>query len=674
MAQEEILEVNEYVFGLDIGTRSIVGLVGYQEEGQLKVIGQHTVLHDTRAMIDGQIHDIEKVASTVREVKDNLEKQIGFTLQNVCIAAAGRVLKTYEVHVEEVMDNNTMITKDHVHMLELMAIEKSHQLLNEELDLDDTVYHCVGYTVTHYYLNDYVLSHLEGHKGKKIGVDLLATFLPQEVVDSLHTVIKQCDLNISNLTLEPIAAIGVAIPEQYRLLNIALVDIGAGTSDIAITKEGSIIAYGMIPMAGDEITEQIVHQYLVDFKTAESIKLRMHKKGPIVFKDIMGLSHKVQPEEVYEKIKPTMEKLAKLISAKIRELNGDKSTNAVFCVGGGGQVDNFTAMLAGVLELPTERVALRGSEVLNDVIFQEKGFKKPEMVTPVGICLSGLNKDKNDFISLTVNGEPIKIFNNNNLTLIDVVAYKGFNHKNLICRKGEDLQYTLNGEAKKHRGTTGEPAVISVNGQVVGLNYPIGANDEIELTVAKHGQTPRLTIDELLQKMDSFEIALNDHVLQLPYRISVNGEKQTETYNISQGDSVSIDGHYSVGELLLLSDIDKDKCSVYIDDLMVESDYMVNRNDQVTIRMKSDNKESDQEEVAVTRIVPSIPRRMKVFVNGKEIYLQGKERYVFVDIFDYIDFDLRSPKGKIVCLINGNKASYMEHIDTGDKIEVYWDK
>ena len=79
---------------------------------------------------------------------------------------------------------------------------------------------------------------------------MLATFLPEEVVDSLYAAVEQAGLYVTNLTLEPIAAMTVAIPEQYRLLNIALIDIGAGTSDICITKDGSVIAYGMIPAAG----------------------------------------------------------------------------------------------------------------------------------------------------------------------------------------------------------------------------------------------------------------------------------------------------------------------------------------------------------------------------------------------------------------------------------------
>ena len=98
-------------------------------------------------------------------------------------------------------------------------------------------------------------------------------------------------LEVANLTLEPIAAINVAIPESYRLLNIALVDIGAGTSDISITKDGSIIAYGMIPLAGDELTELIVQNYLVDFKTAEYIKLQSTTEEEITYKDIMPVSY-----------------------------------------------------------------------------------------------------------------------------------------------------------------------------------------------------------------------------------------------------------------------------------------------------------------------------------------------------------------------------------------------
>ena len=144
--------------------------------------------------------------------------------------------------------------------------------LDENSESDErNQYYCVGYSVINYYLNGYMISKLTGHKGKTAGAEILATFLPLTVVDSLYSVVNRTGLEVSSLTLEPIAAINVAIAPDLRLLNLALVDIGAGTSDIALTKEGSVFAYAMAPIAGDEITERISQQYLVDFATAEKI-------------------------------------------------------------------------------------------------------------------------------------------------------------------------------------------------------------------------------------------------------------------------------------------------------------------------------------------------------------------------------------------------------------------
>ena len=95
---------------------------------------------------------------------------------------------------------------------------------------------------SNFFLNDEVFISLEGHKANKIGEDIIVTFLPEDVVDGLYAAVGQAGLSVANMTLEPIAAINVAIPENYRMLNIALVDVGAGTSDISITRDGSIIS------------------------------------------------------------------------------------------------------------------------------------------------------------------------------------------------------------------------------------------------------------------------------------------------------------------------------------------------------------------------------------------------------------------------------------------------
>lgn len=225
---------DDFVFGLDIGTRNVVGTVGYMKNGRFQAAAIVSKEHETRAMLDGQIHDIGKVGDAIRTIKHELESMTGKKLKEVCIAAAGRVLRTVMVHEDVEFEGEVRVNAENIYSLELISVEKAHK----ELKVKDEKYkfYCVGYTPVRYYLNDYAINNLEGHKAERIGIDLLATFLPEEVVDGLYAAVDYAGLSVANLTLEPIAAMNVAIPEQYRLLNIALVDVGAGTSDICLTR------------------------------------------------------------------------------------------------------------------------------------------------------------------------------------------------------------------------------------------------------------------------------------------------------------------------------------------------------------------------------------------------------------------------------------------------------
>jgi len=88
--------------------------------------------------------------------------------------------------------------------------------------------------VVNYFLDQEKIDILADQKGYEIGVEIIATFLPRIVLESMFTVLKKTGLEVSSLTLEPIAAINAIIPPDMRRLNLALVDIGAGTSDIAL--------------------------------------------------------------------------------------------------------------------------------------------------------------------------------------------------------------------------------------------------------------------------------------------------------------------------------------------------------------------------------------------------------------------------------------------------------
>ncbi|MBO7401646.1 MAG: rod shape-determining protein [Lachnospiraceae bacterium] len=546
----------QLVFGLDIGTRSIVGTVGYKNsERGFVIVAQSIRFHETRAMMDGQIHDIEKVAETIGVVKRELEQKIDRKLTEVCIAAAGRVLKTVETSCELEFEEDTLIDPEHIRTLVAGGIEKAYARIKSENS--DEIFSCVGHTVVRYFLNGFLMTNLESHRGKKISADIIATFLPQEVVESLYAAVEKAGLEVADMTLEPIAAINVAIPGNYRLLNIALVDVGAGTSDICVTKDGSIVAYGMIPKAGDAITESIMQAYLVDFDTAEKIKLATGKKKEIQYKDIMGTKLKISAESVKETAEPVVSDIAKQVSDKIIELNGGKPVSAVFVVGGGGKFPTFIPLLAENLGIAKERVALRGAEVLDFVTFPEDGLAKDStLVTPIGICLN-YYEAKNNIIFVTLNKERIKLYDNGKTAVMDAAAKVGFPNDRLFARTGKALNYTFNGERRMARGEMGDAAVIKVNGKLASISTIIGNHDEITIKDSTSGKPARLTLADLKEAGESIVFNINGKDVKMPRLFMANGKPVGEDYRIADGDSIVRKDFYLVSELLTALDMER---------------------------------------------------------------------------------------------------------------------
>ncbi|CDE69899.1 cell division protein FtsA [Clostridium sp. CAG:277] len=544
------------VFGLDIGTRSIVGTVGYRTSTNgFVVVAQESVEHETRAMLDGQIHDIQAVADTIIQVKQKLEQLIGRKLTDVCIAAAGRVLKTVVACAEMHFNYETVVTNEHVYSLDMLGVEKAYDLLRQEQQNDDIHFYCVGYSVIRYYQNDYPITNLEGHKANTIRTELIATFLPDEVVDGLYAAVEKAGLYVANLTLEPIAAMNVAIPEKFRLLNIALVDVGAGTSDISITNDGSIIAYGMIPAAGDEITEALARHYLLDFGEAEKMKCQSTMRKQVTVHDIMGLSHKISSEEIAEVAEPVVREITTRVADRIKELNGGKPVSAVFVVGGGGKMMGFEETLADNLGIPKERVALRGSEVMGQIEFLQKNIKVDSLlVTPVGICLN-YYEQKNNFIFVTLNGERIKLYDNSKLTVVDAAMQMGYPNEDLFPKRGKALNYSVNGEKRMKRGEPGDSAVVNLNGKESALSGALSQNDKIEIKASTAGKDAVMTIGEIQEYRSAIHFIFNRKPITCPRFVQVNGELVSQYYEIQENDEIEILEYYTLEQVLEFMDI-----------------------------------------------------------------------------------------------------------------------
>lgn len=666
----------QFVFGLDIGTRSIVGTVGYMDSKGFHVIAMEVKEHDTRAMYDGQVHDIGKVTEEIMLVKSALEKKTGRPLVNVCIAAAGRVLRTITVRADMEFEDEHRITAEDIYNIDFAGVELAHRRINDNEKNAD--FYCVGYTPVKYYINDYEIGNLEGHKGSRASVDLLATFLPEEVVDGLYAAVEGAGLEVANLTLEPIAAMNVAIPEQYRLLNIALLDVGAGTSDICITRDGSIVAYGMIPYAGDEISEMIARHYLVDFARAEKIKVSAGKAGrKINFKDIMGTRVSVTSGDVIEIIMPVIDRIAQDVADKIVELNGGKAVSAVFVVGGGGKIPGFTGALADKLGIPSERVALRGKEVLGNVEFAIDNFKKDSLfVTPVGICVNYYSQ-KNNFIFVTVNGERVKLYDNNGLTVTDALMQAGYPNEKLFPRRGAPVNFTLNGAARMVRGESGEPARIFKNGKETGMNSRIEKNDYIDIEESTVGAAGTVAIGSLPEFRESIDFMINGRKVSCPKFAYVNGELKNGSYVVRENDKIVMENYYTLGQLFEFLDIRLDTVEVTVNNEQADIDTKVYENFNVKYTETPLEKEnSDDEEdfpetgAAENRIQEN---RIQISVNKTAVTLKNKPSYKFVDVLDFYPFDLSKMGGKeLYMAVNGIKAGFSEPLKDGDSVDLYW--
>lgn len=731
----------QVVFGLDIGTRSIVGTVGYKENDRFIVMAQKVKEHETRAMMDGQIHDIEKVGNSIRQVKEQLEAELGRKLTDVCIAAAGRVLETATSHAECEFEEEHTVTKEDVYTLNSMAVERAYASFLEKNNTEQKFY-CVGNSVINYYLNDFQISNLENHKARKIAVELIATFLPDEVVDGLNKAVEIAGLQVATMTLEPIAAIQVAIPERFRLLNIALVDVGAGTSDISITKEGSIVAYGMIPIAGDSLTEKLALEYLTDFDMAEKIKRDSTRMDIVEYEDIMGLTQTIETAEIDRILRPTLEEMTTKVADAIIELNGGKSVSAVFVVGGGGKVNGYTRLLSEKLGIQAERVALRGKEVMQKIEFLDTSIIKDSLlVTPVGICLN-FYENNNNFVYVSFNGKKVKLYDNKHLTITDAAIQAKFPNDGFFPKRGKELNFTVDGIKKIVRGEPGEGAVIMVNGKPANIHTQIKKDDIIMVEESTAGAPAKMEVGKLAEYKGSLTIEINGKKVILPKFASVNGKLESEYYEIQDQDKIEFLNYYTMEQILQFMDFSPKMQNTYYvnnkkadmetkvydnftvsiteekepetfeqledDDSYYEEwketnaflyeelnkeffdseDYALDDEDEPQLFSEhknnivsdienstvSSHKEETQQTLSESKQPKTIdiPKQIMILVNKLPVVMKGKSRYIFVDIFDYIDFDLSKPQGAIVTTLNGSSAQFMQELKDGDIVEIYW--
>lgn len=703
------------IFALDIGTRSVTGIILEQQQNKFAVIDYCILEHKERSMYDGQIHNIVAVSDVVIQVKNELESRHG-PLKQVCVAAAGRALKTVQAKAKLDIHQQPITDEETIKHLELSAVQVAQQQLVEQEEQDYEHYYCVGYSVLHYQLDDDIIGSLIDQKGDEASVEIIATFLPKVVVESLMAVLQRAGLDMEALTLEPIAAIQVLIPESMRRLNVALIDIGAGTSDVAITNYGTIVAYGMVPMAGDEITEAISDQYLLDFKEAEQAKRDLVNHGVATITDILGFETNLTREDVVEQIKPKIIALAKALTEEVLRLN-KKAPQAVMLIGGGSLTPELSSILATQLHLPPNRVAVRGMEAVQNIEKHTELPTGPDFITPIGIAIAA-KQSPIHYIHATVNGSAIQLFEVKQLTVGDCLVQAGIEINKWYGKPGLAYIIQVNGKNMTLPGQLGTPPTITLNGEMAQVETPIRQGDQIIIEKGEDGLEPHYTISELFGDLPPLSVTFNGEKYDISPQYKVNQEIVDEDYEIQDNDSITFSQVHTVKDFLSFINHDleyiQETFTVYLNGreitLKSQAQLMLNgRPAQLEDRLKDGDELTFQptEQPTVADLIQQENLRLYdmivVTFNGEPVQLTKQNfkilreeqeltedsilysedeltfveskltSFIFQDVFRYVDIDLSQAKGTFQLYKNNEPATFYEPIQHGDELILQWE-
>lgn len=634
--EEYPMQEKELIYALDIGTRSVIGMLGRQENGRVHILAVEKQPHERRSMLDGQIEDIDQVAATVTQITRRLEADVGRRLTQVCVAAAGRSLRTEHGSSRIELSAPEVIGDEHVQKLTAEAVANAAGILEDGAETAQRML-LVGYTATQLRLDQYPLAKLQGHTGTLLEAEVVATFLPSEVVDSLNAVVRRAGLETASLTLEPIAALNAAIPPQLRLLNLVLVDIGAGTSDIAACRDGSVVGYTMATVAGDEISEALMRAYLIDYDTAERIKTELSADTIVEFQDVVGFDQAVPAEEILEKADPAIGSLVGEIARRVLELNGGPPS-ALFLAGGGSKLSGLCARVAEALEMDTKRVALAGGHFKTTCFADGIPLDDPEYATPLGIAVSSCLGLISDSSRVFLNDAPARLFRSGQLTLLELLMMNGYSYANLIGRTGKSLSLYVDGKRISYHGSPPTAAHLAVNGVEVQPSRIIYAGDNIEFVPAVDGEDRAMTAGELASLLSVETVYSHGEPLP-PDRALRSGDRITTVPPVSR--TVS---HQPAPE---------------------EEESPAQEEPAVPAAPVKPAPEEPAEAI--------IPQSLCLRLNGNELILPPKQDgtpYYLMDLLEHSGLDFDHLSGPVSLLVNGVESLFQQVISPGDEVEI----
>lgn len=402
------MQKEKIVVGLDIGTTKICAIVGRKNEyGKLEVLGMGKAVSD--GVIRGIVTNIDKTVHAISKAVSEAEEQAGIDIRVVNVGIAGQHIKSSIHHGSITRKSND----------DEITIEDVNRLTND-------MYRIVippGSEIIHVMPQDYVVDYEDGIKdpvgmsGVKLEADFHVITAQTNAINNVNKCVRRAGLEIENLILEPLASSLAVLSDEEKEAGVCLVDIGGGTTDIALFYDNIIRHTAVVPFGGNIITTDIKQGCSVMQHQAEQLKVKFGKAiaeeaNPNEIVSIPGLRNR-PPKEISIKnlahiIEARMEEIIEMVHTEIITSGFEKKlAGGLVITGGGSQLHNVKQLfeyMTGMdarIGYPNEHLGKSKVEVV----------KSPMYATSIGLVLSGfraIDERENRYQQVGVGHTPVR--------------------------------------------------------------------------------------------------------------------------------------------------------------------------------------------------------------------------------------------------------------------------
>ena len=377
-------ETKNLIVGLDIGTSKIVTIVGeIKPEGTLEVIG--VGMHESSGMKKGMVVNIDATVAAIQRALGDAELMADCKIREVYTGIAGS-------HIKSQNANGMVKIKDK---------EVSQADIDRVLETASSISLPGDQQVLHILEQEFSIDGQEGIKkplgmsGMKLDVEVHIVTGAVAAAQNIMKCVHRCGLEVREMILQPLASSKAVLADDEKDLGVCLVDIGGGTTDVAIFTGGAIRHTAVIPIAGDQITNDIAMALRTPTKDAEDIKIKygcalrqLADDGPI---EVPGVGERgarmLSRQTLAEVIEPRVEELYSLVQAELHRSGfEDLLSSGIVITGGSSAMQGMVELGEEIFHMPVRLGLPHYVGGLSDVV------KTPRFSTGVGLLLYGLDQ------------------------------------------------------------------------------------------------------------------------------------------------------------------------------------------------------------------------------------------------------------------------------------------